>query len=479
MSIPYTDLRLLIDGEWTADGGAGTVPVTNPADGSVLGELPLASAETLDRALASAQRGFEEWRRVSAWDRGAILKRTAELLRERADEIGRLVTLEEGKTLAEGRGEVLRSADIFEWSGEEVRHRYGRVLPRRAPGVQQLVLDDPIGPVAAFAPWNFPVLTPGRKLAELLAAGCSTVIKPAEETPGSFLAVVRCALDAGVTPAAINVVFGDPPAVAEHLIASPIIRKVSFTGSIPVGRSIAGLAARQLKRVTLELGGHAPVIVFDDVDVVEVATQAARAKFRNAGQICVSPSRFFVQRGSLDAFAEAFARTAFSLRVGDGLEEGTDMGPLANDRRLTAMREIVADAHERSGATVLTPDAPAPDGGSYWSPTVIVDAPDDSKAMREEPFGPVAPIAAFTDVEDVLARANDLGYGLAGYAFTDSARTRSALVERLEVGMLAVNSFEVSTPESPFGGLKDSGYGSEGGVEGLSNYLVTKYVNQR
>jgi succinate-semialdehyde dehydrogenase/glutarate-semialdehyde dehydrogenase len=473
---PYADLRLYIDGEWSA-GGAGTLPVINPADGETIGELPLASAEDLDRALDSARSGFEEWRRVSAWDRGAILKRTAELMRERADAIGRLITLEEGKTLAEGRGEVLRTADSFEWSGEEIRHRYGRVLPQRAPGVQQLVLEDPIGPVAAFSPWNFPVLTPGRKLAELLAAGCSCVLKPAEETPGSILEVVRCCLEAGVSERAINVVFGDPPAVAEHLIASPVIRKVSFTGSIPVGRTIAGLAARQLKRVTLELGGHAPVIVFDDVDVAQVATIAARAKFRNAGQICVAPSRFFVQRGALEEFAEAFAATALSLQVGDGLEDRTEMGPLANERRQAAMRELVADAREHAGATVLASEAP--DGGTYWGPTVIVDAPDESRAMREEPFGPVAPIAAFSDIEDVVGRANALGYGLAGYAFTDSARTRSALVEQLEVGMLAVNSFEISTPESPFGGMKDSGYGSEGGVEGLSSYRVTKYVNQR
>jgi succinate-semialdehyde dehydrogenase/glutarate-semialdehyde dehydrogenase len=353
------------------------------------------------------------------------------------------------------------------------------VLPRRAAGVQQLVLEDPVGPVAAFTPWNFPVLTPGRKLAELLAAGCSCVLKPAEETPGSILEVVRCCLDAGVTERAINVVFGDPPAVAEHLISSPIIRKVSFTGSIPVGRGIAELAARHLKRVTLELGGHAPVIVFDDVDVAAVATAAARSKFRNAGQICVSPSRFFVHESVMDDFADAFTKTAFSLRVGDGLQDGTDMGPVANDRRLGAMRELVEDARAHDGATVLTADGDVPGDGLFWQPTVIVDAPEESRAMSEEPFGPVAPIAAFTDVEDVLRRANRLPYGLAGYAFTDSARTRSALVEHLEVGMLAVNSFEISTPESPFGGMKDSGYGSEGGVEGLSNYLVTKYVNQR
>jgi succinate-semialdehyde dehydrogenase/glutarate-semialdehyde dehydrogenase len=345
--------------------------------------------------------------------------------------------------------------------------------------VQQLVLEDPVGPVAAFTPWNFPVLTPGRKLAELLAAGCSCVIKPAEETPASFLEVVRACLEAGVAERAINVVFGDPPRVAEHLIASPIIRKVTFTGSIPVGRVIAGLAAQHLKRVTLELGGHAPVIVFDDVDVTEVAIVAARSKFRNAGQICVSPSRFYVQRDAMDTFAQAFSDTALALRVGDGLDGETEMGPLANDRRLDAVRELVADAREHAGATVLGADGDHPGGGSYWSPTVIVDAPDDARAMREEPFGPVAPIASFTDVDDVIARANALGYGLAGYAFTDSARTRSQLVEQLEVGMLAVNSFEISNPESPFGGIKDSGYGSEGGIEGLSNFMVTKYVNQR
>jgi succinate-semialdehyde dehydrogenase/glutarate-semialdehyde dehydrogenase len=475
----YPDLHLFIDGAWVP-GDGGSAPVTNPADGATLADLPLASHEQLDRALASAERGFAEWRAVAAWDRGAVLKRTAELMRERADGIARALTLEQGKTLAEARGEVLRTADVFEWSGEEIRHRYGRVLPRRAAGVRQFVVQEPIGPVAAFAPWNFPVLTPGRKLAELLAAGCSCVIKPAEETPASFLEVVRACLDAGVAPRAVNVVFGDPPQVAEHLIASPIVRKVSFTGSIPVGREIAGLAARHLKRLTLELGGHAPVIVFDDVDVAEVAAAAARSKFRNAGQICVSPSRFFVQERVVDEFTDVFASTALGLRVGNGLEPDTEMGPVANARRLDAMRGLVDDARGDERATVLTPgDGEVPGDGWFCPPTVIAGAPDDLRAMREEPFGPVAPIASFTDVDDVVGRANRLGYGLAGYAFTGALRTRSALVERLEVGMLAVNSFDISTPESPFGGVKDSGYGSEGGVEGLSGYLVTKYVNER
>ncbi|MCW2951761.1 MAG: NAD-dependent succinate-semialdehyde dehydrogenase [Conexibacter sp.] len=480
-SVPaqYTALGLYLDGEWIGSRDRDCVDVTNPATSAVIGQLPLATPDDVDRALASAQQGFEAWRTVSAWDRGAVLKRTAELLRERADAIARVITLEEGKTLPEARGEILRTADTFEWSGEEARHRCGRLLPSGAPGVRQLVVEEPVGPVAAFGPWNFPVLSPARKLAELLAAGCSCVIKPAEETPGSFLEVVRACLDAGVTERAVNVVFGDPPVVAEHLIASPIIRKVSFTGSIPVGREIAALAGRHLKPVSLELGGHAPVIVFDDVDVVPVAIAAARAKFRNAGQICVVPSRFFVHRKVHDRFVEAFTKTAFALRVGDGLDEATEMGPLANARRVVAMAALVEDAATAVGATVQTSDRDVPQGGSFWRPTVVLTQSDDVCVMREEPFGPIAPITPFSDLREVLTRANALGYGLAGYAFARSFETRRAVADRLAVGMLAINSFEISTPESPFGGVKDSGHGTEGGIEGLAAYLVPKYVNER
>jgi succinate-semialdehyde dehydrogenase/glutarate-semialdehyde dehydrogenase len=475
----YPQPKMYIGGEWVGVSGRRTLAVLNPATLTVLADLPLADSADLDRALAAAQTGFEQWRKVSAWDRGGILKRAADLLRERVDSIAELITLEEGKTLPESRVEVLRTADTFEWSGEEIRHSYGRVLPHRTSGVQQLVVEQPVGPVAAFAPWNFPVLTPGRKLAELLAAGCSCVVKPAEETPASFLAVVRACLEAGVSPKAINVVFGDPPAVSKHLIASPVIRKVSFTGSTPVGREIASSAGRHLKGVTLELGGHAPVIVFDDVDVTEVATLLARAKFRNAGQICVAPSRFYVHHKVAPAFTDAFMAESFSLQIGNGLNSSVEMGPVANIRRQKAMQDFVDDARTYSSATVISSRVSVPDHGYYWPPTLILDPPDESKVMREESFGPVAPITTFTDVDDALLRANSLGYGLGAYAFTRSLRTREVLSENLRVGMLAINSMEISTPESPFGGINDSGYGSEGGVEGLKGYLVTKYINQR
>jgi succinate-semialdehyde dehydrogenase/glutarate-semialdehyde dehydrogenase len=474
----YPTLGLFIGGQWIGADARETLDVIEPATGSVLGALPIATTVDLDAALASAQKGFETWRKVPAWERGRILKRAADLMRERVEVIAHAITREQGKTLAESRGEVLRTADTFEWSGEEARHRAGRVLPRRAPGVQQLVVEEPVGPVAAFAPWNYPVLTPGRKLAELLAAGCSCVIKPSEEVPASFLEVVRACLEAGVEEHAINVVFGDPPTISEHLIASPIIRKVSFTGSIPVGRHLAELAARGLKRVTLELGGHAPVIVFDDADIETVALMAAKTKFRNAGQVCVAPSRFYVQRGVVDEFAQRFADAAFSLRVGDGLDPETDMGPLIDGRRVRVMQDLVEDSAGRADDVRIS-ERDVPSSGAFWRPTVIVNPPDDARVMQEEPFGPVAPIASFTDVEDVLTRANRLPFGLAGYAFTNSLRRISAITEGLEVGMIAVNSFECSTPESPFGGIKDSGYGSEGGVEGLSAFLVPKYVNQR
>jgi succinate-semialdehyde dehydrogenase/glutarate-semialdehyde dehydrogenase len=472
----YTELSLLIGGEWVADGGRDLLPVINPATEEVLGQLPLATPTDLDRALAAARDAYPAWRAMPPNERGRILKRAADLLRERIDHIARIATMEEGKPLAETRVEVGMSAEIFEWYAEEGRRAYGRVLPQRASGVRMSVLKEPVGPVAGFAPWNFPLGNPARKIGAPLAAGCTCILKPAEETPGSALEVARALVDAGLPKGVLSVVFGVPAAVSEHLIRSPIIRAVHFTGSIPVGKQLTKLAAEGMKRTTMELGGHGPVLVFDDVDVEQVLDLSVMAKYRNAGQVCVSPTRFYVHQSIYAKFVEGFARRAGALKVGDGLVEGIQMGPLAHPRRLEAMASLLADARKH-GAKLHTGGERIPGKGYFWQPTVLSDIPEEARIMNEEPFGPVALINSFSSFEEGITRANRLPYGLAAYAFSRSSRTVNLLGEQLEAGMIGINSFQISVPESPFGGIKESGHGSEEGTEGLETCLVTKFVN--
>ncbi|HEY8368136.1 MAG TPA: NAD-dependent succinate-semialdehyde dehydrogenase [Thermodesulfobacteriota bacterium] len=473
----YPQPRLHIDGVWREGGGDARLPVVNPATGETIGTVRAASAADLASALAAAERGFRTWRATPPHVRGRVLRKAADLIRDRADAIARLLTLEEGKPLAEARGEVESAADVFEWFAEEGRRAYGRVLPARAPGARHLVLREPVGPVAAFTPWNFPALTPARKIAGALAAGCSCIIKPAEETPATCMALVDACVDAGLPAGVLNLVLGVPAEVSATLIASPVIRKVSFTGSTAVGTALLKLAADGVKRVTMELGGHAPVVVFEDAEVEAVADQAVAAKFRNAGQVCVSPTRFLVQRGVFARFVDRFVERARALRVGDGFETGVQMGPLANARRLGAVERTVADARSR-GARVLTGGERLGDRGFFYAPTVLVDVPLDAKVMTEEPFGPVAPIVPFDTFDEAVRLANALPFGLAAYAFSRASSTVAAIADALEAGMVAINQFRVSLPEAPFGGVKASGYGSEGGQEGLDAYLVTKFVNQ-
>lgn len=473
----YTELNLLIGGEWVGGGGREHVPVINPATEEVLGELPLASGADLDRALAAARDAYPAWRAMPPHERGQILRRAAELLRERIDHIARIATMEEGKTLPEARVELGMAAGIFEWYAEEGRRAYGRVLPQRAPGVRMTVLKEPVGPVAGFAPWNFPLGNPARKIGAPLAAGCTCIVKPAEETPGSALEVARALLDAGLPKGVLSVVFGDPATVSTHLIASPVIRAVHFTGSVPVGKQLTKLAADGMKRTTMELGGHGPVLVFDDVDVEQVLDMAVSAKFRNAGQVCVSPTRFYVHQSVYAKFVAGFARRAAALKVGDGLVEGMQMGPLAHPRRLQAMESLLADAREH-GAKFHTGGARMAGKGYFWQPTVLSEVPEESRIMNEEPFGPVALINSFSTFEEAISRANRLPFGLAAYAFSRSSRTVNLLGEQIEAGMIGINSFQISVPESPFGGVKESGHGSEEGIEGLETCLVTKFVNQ-
>jgi succinate-semialdehyde dehydrogenase/glutarate-semialdehyde dehydrogenase len=467
---------MFIDGVWTGSGRAGET-VINPATEKPLATLPHATTDDLDRALTAAAKGFAVWRATSPHDRAKVLRRAADLIRERHERIARVLTLEQGKILAESRIEVTAAADTIEWYAEEGRRAYGRIVPARAPGGRQMVVQEPVGPVAAFTPWNFPALTPARKIGGALGAGCALILKAAEETPGTAIELVRAFADAGLPAGVLNLVFGKPAQVSTHLIASDVIRKISFTGSTAVGKQLARLAVDGMKRATFELGGHGPVIVFADADPGQSAEILAAGKYRNAGQICISPTRFYVEQSIHDRFVKRFVEVAAGRKLGDGLEDGTTMGPLANPRRLDAMEGFLADARQR-GAQVLTGGERSGNQGFFFAPTVVTGIPDDSRLMTEEPFGPIAPITPFRDFDEVVARANSLPYGLAGYAFTSSAKTATAIGDALEVGMVGINSLGVSLAEMPFGGIKESGHGHEGGIEGLEAYTSRKLIAQ-
>lgn len=470
----YLSIRMFIDGEWISRDGA---EILNPSNGSMLGHVPHATSSDLDAATAAALRGFKIWRDMSPEARHEIIIRAVALLRDRADEIAAIISLEQGKPRAQARAEVLRGADLILWDAEEGRRAYGRVVPS-ATGWRNLVIKEPIGPVAAFTPWSAPTSAPGRKIGGALAAGCSIVLKASEETPGGAVHLVRCFEEAGLPRGVINLVFGVPSEVSEHLIAAAQTRLVTFTGSVPVGIHLAGLAARQLKPVIMELGGHSPVFVCADADAAAVARLAATAKFRNAGQVCISPTRFFLHEAVHDTFVAEFSRAAAAVRLGGSDDPDAQMGPLANPRRVDAMREMVEDALSR-GAKLATggkqPDRP----GYFFEPTVLTQVPTDALVMRNEPFGPIAAVTSWSDLDEAIELANGLEYGLAAYAFSDSAVTLNHIATRLEVGHLSINHFGGGVPESPFGGVKYSGIGREGGQEGLEGYFVTKYVSHR
>src|SRR5476651_1457553 len=473
----YSDLALYIDGKWLTGEGRKGEDVVNPATGKVLAHLPHASKADLDAALAAAAKGFQVWKNTTAYDRAKIMRKAADLVRERSEHISKVMTQEQGKVYPEARAEVLTSADIIDWYAEEGRRSYGRIVPGRMKGVRQIVTQEPVGVVAAFTPWNFPTLTPVRKIAGALAAGCSIIIKASEETPGACVELVKCFADAGLPAGVLNLVFGVPAQVSEHLIPSNIVRKVSFTGSIPVGKHLAALAGKSMKRATMELGGHSPVVVFADADAEKAADTIAAFKYRNAGQVCISPTRFYVQEASYSKFVARFTEYAKGLKMGDGLEKGITLGPLANPRRLDAMESFVNDAKARGGK-IQTGGSRHGNQGYFFEPTVITDIPDESKIMTEEPFGPVAPIVTFKTFDEVVERANSLEFGLAAYTFTSSPKTATAIGDALQSGMVGVNSVAISTPETPFGGIKDSGYGHEGGIEGLEVYTVRKFISQ-
>ena len=473
----YPKPSLFIAGVWRGASDGGTIPVVNPATGATIADLPVATRADLDEALAAADAGFKLWRALSAYDRCKVLRAAAQLMRERAPQIGAVSTIEQGKPVGEATAEAFACADIFDWYAEEGRRAYGRIVPSKHPGVRHMVTKEPIGPVAAFSPWNFPTTIPSRKIAAALAAGCSVVIKPAEETPGSALALARALDDAGLPKGVLNVVFGVPADISTHLIASPVIRKVSFTGSTVVGKHLGVLAAQVMKPTTMELGGHAPVIVFADADLDRAIATLAAGKFRNAGQVCVSPTRFYVHDDIHDAFVEKFARAASGNTLGNGLDRATTMGPLANPRRVAAMHDMIADAVS-SGARLATGGEPGAAAGNFWQPTVLADVPNAARIMNQEPFGPVAVTQRFSSYAEVVGQANRLPYGLAAYAWTQSARTAADIGDDIEAGMVGINFVGLTGPETPFGGIKESGHGSEGGIEGLEAFLHHKYIAQ-
>jgi succinate-semialdehyde dehydrogenase/glutarate-semialdehyde dehydrogenase len=473
----YPDLFLFIDGQFIGAEGRKQQDVLNPATGLAIGRLPHATVEDLDHALEAADHAFQSWRRSSPVERSKILRKAADLFRERAPEMARGISLDMGKPYAEALAEVMGGAEHCEWHAEECRRIYGRVIPPRIDGVRQLVLREPIGVCAAFTPWNFPFNQAIRKVVAALGAGCTLVLKGPEDAPSAVVMIARVFVDAGLPAGCLNLVWGVPSEVSDYLIRSPIVRKISFTGSVPVGKQLAALAGSLMKRCTMELGGHSPAIVFDDADVDRAAELLANMKYRNAGQVCVSPSRMYVHDQAYDRFVERFAQVAASIKVGSGLDKDTKMGPLAHQRRLPTMQSFMDDADQRGGK-VLVGGSKIEGAGNFFAPTVITDLPDDSKLMTQEPFGPIAPIVRFSGFDDVVRRANSLPFGLASYVFTRASRNATAISNALEAGMVNINHFGIALSETPFGGVKDSGYGSEGGAETFDGYLVTKFVTQ-
>ncbi|KFB08547.1 NAD-dependent succinate-semialdehyde dehydrogenase [Nitratireductor basaltis] len=473
----YPDTKLFINGQWRAGAEGKTIDVVDPATEEVIGKVAHATKADLDAALEAVDKGFKTWSATSAYERSKLMRKAAEILRERSDAIADIMVREQGKPRAEAKTETMAAADVIDWFAEEARRTYGQIIPGRAAGVTQMALKLPVGPVAAFTPWNFPINQVVRKLSGALAAGCSIIVKAPEETPASPAELIRAFADAGIPEGVVNLVYGVPAEISEYLIPHPTIRKISFTGSTPVGKHLAALAGQHMKRATMELGGHAPAMIFKDADLDKAVKVMAASKFRNAGQVCVSPTRFLVEEPVYDEVVESFTAAAKAINVGNGLEEGTQMGPLANERRIPALEELIQDAVDH-GAEVKTGGRRIGNKGYFFEPTVLSNVPTKARIMNEEPFGPVAVFSRFSSLDEVIDEANRLPFGLASYAFTGSADTANQLGMRVEAGMTTINHNGLALPEVPFGGIKDSGHGTEGGSEAIEAYLVTKFVTQ-
>lgn len=471
----YPDLKLYIGGQWRSS--PETIPVLNPSDESVLGALPVARRTDLDDALAAAAQGLQVWSRTAPRRRAEIMLRASALLRERNEEVAFAISSELGKPIRQSRLEVVRGCEFFEWDAGEAQRLYGRVIPSE-PGIRYLTVRQPIGMVAAFSPWNFPMSQPARKVAGALAAGCSIILKAAEETPAGALHIARAFHDAGLPPGVLNLVFGVPSEISGYLIPQDATRLIAFTGSTAVGRHLTGLAAQHGKPVLMELGGHAPVIICDDVDPRQAGILSATRKLRNAGQVCTSPTRFFVHDKVFDRFVDAFVTQAASTVVGRGVEEATEMGPVASARRLDALLALADDAAAQ-GARVLAGGRRIGTKGCFFAPTVLADVPAGARVMREEPFGPIAVINRVASLDEAIAQANALPFGLAAYGLTHSAANVDRMIDGVEAGNLSINTLEASVAETPFGGVKASGFGREGGEEGLLHYTVVKTVSHK
>ena len=472
----YLNTRLFINGQWCDGENGKTLPVINPSTGLEIGRVSCIDIAGLEKAVLAAQSGFEIWRNTPAVERSKMMDIAAKNVRERADQIALLMTQEQGKPLAEAKAELMMAAEVIEWFSGEARRVYGRIVPARNQSTQQQVLKFPIGPVAAFTPWNFPVNQIVRKLSAALSAGCSMIVKAPEETPASPASLIQAFVDAGIPAGVIGLVYGNPAEISEYLIKHPIIKKITFTGSTPVGKQLAALAGLHMKRATMELGGHAPVIIAEDANVQLAVKAAGSAKFRNAGQVCISPTRFLVHESLRDEFIEAMLKQVTALKVGNGLDEGINMGPLANARRLTAMADFTNDAVAK-GAKIITGGERIGSAGNFFSPTILADVPLNAKVFNDEPFGPMLGVRTFKTLDEAIAEANRLPFGLAGYAFTQSLKNAHQLSQELQVGMLWINQQALAWPEMPFGGIKESGYGSEGGYEAMEAYLNTKSVS--
>lgn len=473
----YPDVQLFINGEWCSAIAGKTIPVINPATEETIGHIAHAEKDDLDLAVNAAEQGFNAWKATPPFERSKVMRKAAELLRGRVDQIAAIMTTEQGKPLAEARIETLAAADTIDWFAEEARRTYGQVIPSRQANVQQLAVKIPVGPVAAFTPWNFPINQVVRKLSAALAAGCSIIVKAPEDTPAAPAELIRAYADAGVPAGVVNLVYGVPAEISEYLISHPSIRKISFTGSTAVGKHLAALAGQHMKKATMELGGHAPVIIFEDADLDAAAKQLAGAKFRNAGQVCIAPTRFLIQKSVYESFIDKFVTTASKINVGNGLKENTTMGPMAHQRGIESLERFVTDAIEK-GAKVRLGGKRLEGKGFFFEPTVLSEVPMDASAMSEEPFGPLALMIPFSTYEEAVIEANRLPYGLAAYAYTRSNATAMALGRDIESGMLTINHIGFGLPETPFGGVKDSGYGTEGGSEAIDAYLDTRFISQ-
>lgn len=468
-------VQLYIDGAWRDGASRGTLDFWDPATGQVVGRVAVAERDDLEGACRAADKGFKQWRVTSAVERSAFLRQAAALIRERSAEIAPLLTREQGKPITQARQEVNSSADILEWFAEEGRRTYGRIIPSRAQDVRLSVIREPVGPVASFSPWNFPLAQAARKIGAALASGCSVIIKGPEETPQALAHVIGALHDAGIPAGVVNLVYGVPSDISSFLIPHPVIRKISFTGSTVVGKQLAAMAGAHMKRATMELGGHSPTLVFEDANLERAADLLTDFKFRNAGQVCTSPARILIQDKVYGEFKSKLVERAARLKIGNGSEESTQMGPLANPRRVQAMEALIQDAIDQN-ASLATGGRRIGNQGNFFEPTILEDVPQGARLMNEEPFGPVMMLQRFTDFESMVKEANRLPYGLAAYAYTRSARTAAMVSEAMESGMVSINHHGLGLPETPFGGVKDSGFGSEGGPEAMEPYLVSKFV---